>query len=86
MRIFAVIATKNPPDIGRKIRDELTNFQIKDDVWLVAASGTTREFAEQLGIRGGETDSGLVCSIESYSGRLPKDAWEWLAVHKVEID
>lgn len=82
MRVFVVVATGD----GSKVRTALQekgyqHFPVKADAWLVAFEGTTRELAENVGIRGGETSPGLVCAISGYSGRLPKEAWEWLGLH-----
>lgn len=54
---------------------------VKDDTWLATFDGTAREFAEKIGIRPGETGSGLVLSIGSFSGRAAPEIWEWLKVN-----
>jgi hypothetical protein len=87
MKVFVVISTRNATGVADAIRNEnLEYFVIKGDAWLVAFDGTTRALAEKLGIRGGESGPGLVCSIDGYSGRLPKDAWEWLNLHEAKSD
>lgn len=87
MRVFLVIATSNHIKVGGVIREQgLVHFVIKPDAWFVAFDDTTRALAEKLGIRGGESGSGLVCSIDGYSGRLPKDAWEWLSLHEAKSE
>ena len=82
-QIFAVIALKNAPALAAKIRDmELTSLSLTDDSWLAVYGGTTREFAEALGIRSGEIGvAGLVVPVENYSGRASSDVWEWLKVN-----
>ena len=83
MRVFVVIATGDGVKVEAALREkEYQHFPVKGDVWLVAFDGTTRELAENIGIRGGETSSGLVCVISGYSGRLRKEAWEWLGLHE----
>jgi hypothetical protein len=62
------------------------HFSVKNDVWFVAFDGTIRELAEATGIRAGETGSGVVCPIAGYSGRLPKEAWDWLGVHEAQSE
>jgi hypothetical protein len=88
MRVFVVIATGTTPQkVLTAIQDgKYTYLPVKGDVWLVAFEGTTRELAEAIGIRGGENGPGLVCAIASYSGRLPNQAWEWLALHEAKSE
>lgn len=83
MPVYAIIATRTPREIGRKIEAEHQGsyLAVRDDVWLVDYDGTTRGLAEALGIRKGETGSGLVLSIGNYSGRANADIWDWLKVH-----
>ena len=57
------------------------HLQIDEGVFVATFDGTAREFAEVLGIRSGETSSGIVCAISSYSGRQPTEVWEWLKVN-----
>jgi hypothetical protein len=87
MRVFIVVSTRaeSQNDLQAQISNEgFAHYKIRTDTWLVAAEGTTREVAEKIGIRSGATGPGLVCRIESYSGRLPKDAWEWLALYEAK--
>lgn len=91
MRVFIVVATGNAPGAAPKVLAAIQEKQfpylpIKGDVWFVAFDGTTRELAESIGIRGGETSAGVVCPIAGYSGRLPKDAWDWLAIHETKSE
>lgn len=83
MSVFAVIATKNPEEIGRKIASDHAGkfISIKDDAWLVDSSCMTRELSESLGIISGESGSGLVILLGNYSGRASADIWEWLNLH-----
>lgn len=83
MRVFVVIASGDAAKVESALQNkQYPFFSVRADVWLVAAEGTTRELAENIGIRGGETSPGLVCAISGYSGRLRKEAWEWLALHE----
>jgi hypothetical protein len=82
MRVFVVVATRDGPKVEAALK-EYQHLPVKDDVWLVAFDGTTRELAQNIGIRSGDTSPGLVCAISGYSGRLPKEAWEWLSLHEV---
>jgi hypothetical protein len=85
IRVFVVIATRGQGRIKDALVDqEVEYFEIKTDAWLVASDNTTRALAEKLGIRNGEKGAGLVVSIDTYSGRLPKDTWEWLRLHEAE--
>jgi hypothetical protein len=89
MPIFVVIATKNASDVEARI-DALASepgraidrfYPLRGDTWFVSYRGTTKELAEMLGIRQGETGSGVVVSIENYSGRASNDLWEWLKLN-----
>jgi hypothetical protein len=87
MKVFIVVATRAAAAVSAAIRSKnLAHFEIKEDTWLIASDSTTRSLAEDLGIRGGQTGSGLVCLIEGYSGRLPKDAWEWLGLYEAKSE
>jgi hypothetical protein len=84
MRVFVVVATRDGPKVQAALSErQYQHLPVKGDVWLVAFDGTTKELAQNIGIRGGETSPGLVCAISAYSGRLPKEAWEWLSLHEV---
>jgi hypothetical protein len=85
MPIFIVIATrkgKSPSFVEAIKRENIKYYELKDDAWLLSYKGTTRELADLLGIREGDTGPGIVCLVESYSGRLPRDAWEWLKIYE----
>jgi hypothetical protein len=85
MRAFVVIATRDSPKVQTALREKgYQYYTVNSDVWLVAFDGTTRQLAEELGVRSGQTGPGLVCAISGYSGRLPKEAWEWLALHEAK--
>jgi hypothetical protein len=85
MRVFVIVATRNADNIGNAIRSSnLENFELRSDAWLVASNSTTRALAESLGIRNGTNGSGLVSLMEGYSGRLPRDAWDWLSLHEAQ--
>ena len=85
MRVFIVVATRGSDAILRQIRSHnFPHYAVRNDAWLVASDSTTRELAESLEIRSGTAGAGLVCSIETYSGRLPKDVWEWLSLHEAK--
>ena len=86
MPVYAVIATKNPEAIGRKIEADYpdSSIPIKTDAWFIDCRKTTRELAVSLGIRDGETGSGIVVLLGNYSGRAPEEIWEWLDVHTSE--
>lgn len=87
MRVFVVVATSGAAAILTAIKaQKLPYYPLRDDAWMVASGSTTRALAEGLGIRGGTTGSGLVCLIEGYSGRLPKDAWEWLTLYEAKSE
>ena len=87
MRVFVVIGRSQPKQIATAIESRgLASFEVDHNAWMVASDGTTREVAERLGIRNGENGTGLVCLIESYSGRLPADAWEWLKVYEAKSE
>jgi hypothetical protein len=60
-------------------------YKLNSSAWLIDYEGTTRALAELLKIRGADdTASGIVFSIQSYSGRFAKTAWEWLGLHLSE--
>ena len=87
-QIFLVAGIKNPTAIAEKMRELEVKFcDVSDDSWLAVFSGTTREFAERLGIRSGEIGaSGLVVPVENYSGRAAGEVWEWLKVNWPQND
>jgi hypothetical protein len=86
-QIFAVIALRNPDAIAKKIRSlEVPSLAVRDDVWLASYGGTTKEFAEALGIRSGEIGAGLVIPVVNYSGRAASEIWEWLKVNRPKND
>lgn len=80
MAIFAVIITKGVESIRARIETECQAWhQLTDDVFLVSYKGaTTQELAEALGIRKGETGSGVTIPVTNYSGRADPNVWEWL--------
>ena len=82
-QIFMIVGTKNAPAIAAKILELKVPFlALKADAWLAAYAGTTKEFAEALGIRRGEIGAtGLVIPVDNYSGRAAKEVWEWLNVN-----
>jgi hypothetical protein len=84
MAIFIVVATRTSAEIEKAIKAEgISYFPIKDDTWLVSWNGgISRELADKLGIRDGKNGPGFVALIGGYSGRLPKDAWEWMTLHE----
>jgi hypothetical protein len=84
MPVFVVIATRGADQIGERVGtlDGIkARFPIKDDAWLVTYEGTTRSLAEELGIRSGDSGSGLVFPIANYAGRAASELWEWLKLH-----
>jgi hypothetical protein len=84
MGMFTVIATREPEKIGAKINETCgdgTYYALGPNAWLVDFDGTTRDLAEALGIRAGDTGAGVVLSVENYSGRASPDIWEWMKVH-----
>lgn len=85
MPIFIIVSTRNinsPKFVAAIKREKLKHYELKNDTWLISYKGTTRELADVLGIRDGDTGPGIVCLIEGYSGRLPRDAWEWLKIYE----
>lgn len=84
---FIIAATARRESVEQAIDQKaerissLEHLKIDDGVWLATFDGTTRQLAELLGIRGGESGSGIVCAISSYSGRQPSEIWEWLKVN-----
>lgn len=82
MPIFAVIAIRDPSKIKERL-DSLSpdSYPVTDSAWLATFDGTTDQFADRLGVRHGETGTGLVLPVRNYSGRGPADMWEWLELH-----
>jgi hypothetical protein len=83
-QVFAIIGIKNQAAIANKLRDlGVKSIALGDSGWLAVYGGTTREFAEALGIRSGEIGAvGLVIPVENYSGRAASEIWEWLKVNR----
>ena len=88
VQIFAIVGTRNPGNIAKKIEElKIKSLALTDDAWLAVFDGTTREFAEKLGIRQGEIGAaGLLFPIDNYSGRASKDVWEWIALNRPADD
>jgi hypothetical protein len=87
MKIFVIVSTRGASRISAAMREQkLAHFDIREDAWLLASNSTTREIADGLGMREGQNGSGLVCLIEGYSGRLPKDAWEWMRIYEAKSE
>jgi hypothetical protein len=83
MSLFIIIATRRADNVASAIKSSgLSNYELKDDAWLVSSKKTTKNLAETLGIRGGESGASLVCLVENYSGRLLSEAWEWIRAHE----
>jgi hypothetical protein len=82
-QIFMVVAFRNPEAVRSRLIEigSLVFYEPKPDTWLVRFGGTTRELAERLGIRQGDSGPGLVVSISGYSGRASNDLWEWLKLN-----
>jgi hypothetical protein len=83
-QVFAIIGIKNEPAIADKLRTlEVKSIALGRGGWLAVYGGTTREFAEALGIRNGEIGAlGIVIPVENYSGRAASEIWEWLKVNR----
>jgi hypothetical protein len=66
-----IVATANPENVGTEIRDKFRGkfYELKSDTWFVSFDGTTRQLAEEVGIRNGTIGSGVVAPITGFSGR-----------------
>lgn len=88
MPAFVVVATRRPTTkLAARMAETLpseTVLKLNETAWLVAYEGTTRALSEVMGIRGGETDPGVVCKISNYSGRAASEVWEFLGEHLSE--
>ena len=84
MPLFVVIAKSNPAAIKARVEDGYKDayYELRNDAWIIDANVTSRELAENVGIRNDpHVGTGLVVSINGYSGRAENDLWEWLNVH-----
>jgi hypothetical protein len=83
MAVFVVIAFRNSEAVAQKVQEvaDGKHYPLTQEAWLVAHEGTTQTLAQDLGIRGGESGSGLVLSVQNYSGRASPDVWEWFKLH-----
>lgn len=81
-QMFIALATKDADRIRAAVEKLPAEqyFELRPDAWLMFFNGTTRQLAEDLGIRQGTNGSGFVAPITGYSGRGPADLWEWLKV------
>lgn len=81
MTIFAVIPVigSNKTALAAELSAKFQgNFKELGDGWVVAASGTTKELSDQLGITDGRSGSAVILAVSSYFGRAPNDIWEWI--------
>lgn len=83
MQVFVVVSISNPEKIEAQLKsfEEGKSFLLKAGVWIVAFDGTTQQLAEKLGIREGDSGTGLVTPISNYSGRASADLWEWFKIN-----
>ncbi|MEW6598038.1 MAG: hypothetical protein AB1429_11150 [Pseudomonadota bacterium] len=84
MPLFVVIAKRDPTAVREKVKEGFKDsfYELRSDTWIVDAPATSNEIADRVGIRGEpNVGTGLVVSINGYSGRAENDLWEWLKVH-----
>lgn len=81
MTIFAIFRVSHPD----KMRDALArvfpnnHLQVKDDEWLLSASGTARDVSDKLGVTpGNDTGGAIIFSMANYYGRSDTQIWEWI--------
>ena len=81
-QVFVIVATRNAEAIGTRIEGlDVPYLAFRDDAWLLVFPGTSRELADKLAIRKGESGSALVLAVANYSGRASSDVWEWFRVN-----
>lgn len=82
MNVFVILADTDEPKLVAAIAEHFKdNFlKVGPGQWFVAASGTSVDVSNTLGITTGATSTGIVLSINSYYGRASTNIWEWLKV------
>jgi hypothetical protein len=82
-QVFIVGATAHSVEVAKTIAEKHFGnfFELKPDTWFISFDGTTRQLAEDIGIRSGESGSGVVAPLTGFSGRASKDVWDWLRVN-----
>lgn len=84
MTVFVVVVRSNLENVAVTIDAKIDNpnrYKLTDDTWLIDFDGTARALSETLGIRDGSIGAGIVFPTTNYSGRAPRDIWEWLRAH-----
>ena len=81
MAIFAVLAEKADPALGKKVAEKYPkdSYELTPSQWLVAADTIPRQLADELDIREGRHGKAIVIRVSgSSSGWHKKTFWEWL--------
>lgn len=84
MTVFVVVVRSNAESVAATVDakiDASNRYNLTDDTWLIDFDGTARALSEILGIRDGSIGTGIVFPTTNYSGRAPRDIWEWLRAH-----
>jgi hypothetical protein len=83
--VFIVIAITNPDAVQAQITAAYAsdNVQIRDSVWTVSDSGTSRDVCTKLKITtdaagAGPSGTGVVTGISGYYGAAAPNIWEFL--------
>ena len=69
--------------VGEKLKElELPMYRCNGFVYFVAFDGTARELRDTISLSEDEDmGTGIVVSIDRYSGYASKDLWEWLETY-----
>jgi hypothetical protein len=84
MSAFALISTmQSNPALEAKVMEVYPNdnYRVSPTVWFVADKNiTTQGVCQKLNVGADGVDNIIAIKVDSYWGRAPKTAWEWLSV------
>lgn len=81
MAIFAVLADKPNPELGKKIAElyPRDHYELSASQWLLKADSIPRTLAEELGVRSGSFGRVMIIrTTGEASGWHSKTSWQWL--------
>lgn len=82
MPTFLIFSEKKHEALGDKIREIYPDdhYDLGAGKWLIEAEKTTKDVAEEIGIRGGAFGRAVVFKVDTFSGFHSKSLWEWLSL------
>jgi sarcosine oxidase gamma subunit len=79
--LFAIMAPSDDPKLEAAIQAKFPADQLKvgPGQWIIAATGTSKDISDQLGLTEGDVGSAIIVSFSGYYGRASTNIWEWIA-------